>query len=195
MSNPLLATLVKTVADLRARLAGLERQPGPAGPAGATGLQGPRGPAGPQGPIGPRGPTGADGKDGQPGKQGPVGSTGRDGKDGPAGADGKAGPMPQHEWQGTKLRFQLTPKTWGRWVDLQGPSGSVTVATGGGQIDFANLPFAPLIEDGDEMLILRNGVLMRAKVEMPDPGGEVPGNAVTVDGRSVTVNGQYVVKT
>lgn len=31
--------------------------------------------------------------------------------------------MPKHEWQGSKLRFQLTPKTWGKWVDLRGPAG------------------------------------------------------------------------
>lgn len=48
---------------------------------------------------------------------------GRDGRNGRDGAPGLPGPMPRHEWDGTKLRFQRTDNTWGEWVDLEGPIG------------------------------------------------------------------------
>ncbi len=45
-----------------------------------------------------------------------------------AGADGEAGemgPMPKHEWDGTRLRFEQGPdgRLWGQWVDLKGERG------------------------------------------------------------------------
>lgn len=36
---------------------------------------------------------------------------------------GAMGPMPEHEWNGTSIRFQQTKTTWGEYVDLQGPQG------------------------------------------------------------------------
>lgn len=39
-----------------------------------------------------------------------------------AGKPGPMGPMPDHQWDGTKLRFQK-PSGWGSFVDLQGPKG------------------------------------------------------------------------
>jgi hypothetical protein len=42
------------------------------------------------------------------------------------------GPMPDHEWEGTKLRFQRAKKLWGEWVDLRGPAGSGAAFIGGG---------------------------------------------------------------
>lgn len=48
---------------------------------------------------------------------------GRDGRNGRDGAPGLPGPMPRHEWDGTKLRFQRTDNTWGEWVDLEGQIG------------------------------------------------------------------------
>ena len=40
------------------------------------------------------------------------------------GADGDAGPMPDHEWNGTKLRFEKPDGSWGEWVDLKGKPGA-----------------------------------------------------------------------
>lgn len=41
------------------------------------------------------------------------------------GPPGPPGPMPEHEWDGTRLRFQQGPDghVWGRWTDLVGPPG------------------------------------------------------------------------
>lgn len=52
-------------------------------------------------------------------KSGPQGLPGAQGAKGDAGP---MGPMPEHEWSGTKLRFQL-PDGWGPWVDLEGEKG------------------------------------------------------------------------
>lgn len=52
-------------------------------------------------------------------KLGPQGLPGPEGKQ---GEQGPMGPMPEHEWSGTRLRFQ-TPTGWGEWVDLEGEKG------------------------------------------------------------------------
>ena len=105
---------------------------GPRGPAGEKGDTGPQGPAGPkgdpgiQGPEGPQGPQGEKGATGDPGPKGDTGATG------PAGADGADGLPPEHEWQGTALRFKEPNGSWGQAVDLRGPAGSsatVPIAT------------------------------------------------------------------
>lgn len=48
---------------------------------------------------------------------------GRDGRNGRDGAPGLPGPIPRHEWDGTRIRFQKTDNTWGEWVDIQGIQG------------------------------------------------------------------------
>lgn len=54
--------------------------------------------------------------------------------------------MPQHEWDGTRLRFELAPGVWGEWVDLEGPAGRNGYnAIGGGTI---RLPTKDLVLDG-----------------------------------------------
>lgn len=75
---------------------------------------------GPQGEPGPQGPAGPAGRDGLPGKDGHHGKDGVDGKD---GAQGRAGPMPRHEIDGTRVRFEVAPRTWGDWIELIGPRG------------------------------------------------------------------------
>lgn len=43
------------------------------------------------------------------------------------------GPMPRHEWDETRLRFEQGPDSgsWGKWVDLRGPGGATNyVAVG-----------------------------------------------------------------
>lgn len=48
---------------------------------------------------------------------------GRDGKRGLKGLPGDRGPMPLHEWDGTKIRFQKGLKSWGDWIELKGADG------------------------------------------------------------------------
>lgn len=72
------------------------------------------------------GPTGKDGKDGRDGKDGTNGKDGRDGRDGSNGrngARGAIGPMPEHEWNGTSLRFEEPDGEWGPYVNLKGEKG------------------------------------------------------------------------
>lgn len=89
-----------------------------------------------------------DGQDGKDGKRGPAppaatvrlliqqavdalpkaepgerGARGPKGERGPKGDTGARGPIPDHEWDGTRLRFQEADGDWGKWVDLKGPPG------------------------------------------------------------------------
>ncbi len=105
---------------------------GPRGPAGEKGDTGPQGPAGPKGNIGIQGPEGPQGPQGEKGATGDPGPKGDTGATGPAGADGADGLPPEHEWQGTALRFKEPDGSWGQAVDLRGPQGAsatVPVAT------------------------------------------------------------------
>lgn len=187
----ILVLLAKGLRDLRKQVANLARQPGPAG---VTGIQGPQGPAGDPGHPGKDGADGLRGASGPGGARGPRGPVGPSGPAGKDGKDGAVGPMPKHEWNGSKLRFQLSPKRWGKWVDLRGPAGSGGISTGGGgstpaPIDPSAFPLVSGIETGDTMVIVRDGAWAQVKIRL---SGE-PTNVVTVDGVPVTVNGEYVV--
>lgn len=108
---------------------GADGATGPAGPAGQQGEQGAPGPKGDTGATGPQGPEGPQGPQGPQGDPGPKGDTGATG---PAGADGADGLPPEHEWQGTALRFKEPDGSWGQAVDLRGPAGAsatVPIAT------------------------------------------------------------------
>lgn len=83
---------------------------------GREGKCGPRGEEGEMGPVGPRGLSfkGIDGRQGTPGPQGIPGLK---------GDKGETGEAPEHEWQGTKLRFRNPNKSWGPFISLQGMIG------------------------------------------------------------------------
>ena len=105
---------------------------GPRGPAGEKGDTGPQGPAGPQGVPGIEGPEGPQGPQGEKGATGDPGPKGDQGEKGEKGDDGAQGLPPEHEWQGTTLRFKEPDGSWGQAVDLRGPAGSsatVPIAT------------------------------------------------------------------
>lgn len=55
------------------------------------------------------------------------------------------------------------------------------------------IPEVPELEEGDEMLIVRNGQFYRFKVSGLSVAPSIPANVVTVDGSPVTVDGVYVV--
>lgn len=105
---------------------------GPQGPAGEKGDAGPQGEPGPQGKPGIEGPEGPQGPQGEKGATGDPGPKGDQGEKGEKGDDGAQGLPPEHEWQGTALRFKEPDGSWGQAVDLRGPAGSsatVPIAT------------------------------------------------------------------
>lgn len=105
---------------------------GPRGPAGEKGDTGPQGPAGPKGDPGIQGPEGPQGPQGEKGATGDPGPKGDQGEKGEKGDDGAQGLPPEHEWQGTALRFKEPDGSWGQLVNLRGPQGesaTVPVAT------------------------------------------------------------------
>lgn len=119
----LIALLTKGLCDLRSRFDKLARDPGPAG---RDGIDGRDGVDGVDGKVGRDGIDGRDGKDGIAGARGEVGPRGQ------RGQKGDRGPMPDHEWDGAKLRFQKPDGNWGSFVNLRGPRGIAGVSGGGG---------------------------------------------------------------
>lgn len=73
---------------------------------------------GDEGKAGKIGRDGADGKAGKKGEQGPRGEKGNPGKEGPQGKVGPKGPMPKHELDGQRVRFELADGSWGPWIVL-----------------------------------------------------------------------------
>lgn len=161
--------------------AGPVGETGPAGATGADGKKGDKGETGPQGErgergeIGPKGDTGPRGQRGElglrgyKGDTGAVGASGADGKKGDkgdTGPQGETGPAPDHEWQGTKLRFKKPNGKWGKAVDLKGKDG----------------------EDAGTVVISRGGSSDGAGLEslLPGAGGTEPA------GIAVVQNGQWV---
>lgn len=53
------------------------------------------------------------------------------GERGPQGKTGKTGPMPEHEWNGTLIRFKKPNGEWGEFKNLQGPGGGGGMEYGG----------------------------------------------------------------
>jgi hypothetical protein len=117
---------------------GLEGKQGPQGPLGPEGEKGEQGERGEQGQQGEPGPKGDAGDKGPKGDTGPKGAKGDTGSRGPAGKDGEdgergeVGPMPEHQWRDTSLRFEDPDGTWGKWVDLKGQQGPPGASGGGG---------------------------------------------------------------
>lgn len=85
-----------------------------------------RGEKGDPGERGLQGETGINGLDGAQGPQGETGLTGPEGPQGiqgPPGIQGPRGTAPDHEWNGSKLRWKNPDGTWAAWADLKGPQG------------------------------------------------------------------------
>lgn len=131
------------------------------------------------------------------------------GADGKKGEKGEKGDAPDHEWQGTKLRFEKPSGGWGEYVELRGPKGArgTNGAPGGGggdmggaveRFDLSALPpasSAPPVE-----FVVRQGdAWVRASFAQMlawFPGGVLPPLVdcqVTVGGQGVTAGGVEVV--
>ena len=130
--------------------AGADGATGPAGPAGQQGEQGEPGPKGDTGATGPQGPQGPQG---EPGPKGDTGARGATGATGPAGADGADGLPPEHEWQGTALRFKEPDGSWGQAVDLRGAPGSSAT------VPIATTSVAGKVKVGTNLSVAADGTL------------------------------------
>lgn len=116
------------------------------------------------------------------------------------GEQGPKGDKPDHEWKGTKLRFEKPDGSWGKFVDLKGADGkggTVFIGGGGGQFNPAaldTLHTAPILSD--YLVLERNGVAYRVSLSQLQTlfGGStgVPVNVVTLNGEDITVNGEYI---
>jgi len=158
-----------TLAEWLASLAGEPGANGKDGKDGRDGIDGIDGKDGSQGEKGERGEAGTAGAKGDPGKQGPRGLAGADGKD---GRDGQDGETPEHEWDGTRLRFK-DAEGWGQWVELRGPAGrgGVVVQQGGDSV--------PTFETVSKNLKACPFVLNYAGGELASMTYQTPAGAVT----------------
>lgn len=141
--------------------AGADGATGPAGPAGQQGEQGEPGPKGDTGATGPQGPQGPQG---EPGPQGDPGPKGDRGSTGPAGADGAPGLPPEHEWQGTALRFKEPDGSWGQSVDLRGAPGSSAT------VPIATTSVAGKVKVGTNLSVTADGTLSVASASASAKG-------------------------
>lgn len=137
---------------------------GPRGPAGEKGDTGPQGPAGPKGDPGIQGPEGPQGPQGEKGATGDPGPKGDTGAAGPAGADGAQGLPPEHEWQGTTLRFKEPDGSWGQAVDLRGPAGSSAT------VPIATSSVAGKVKVGTNLSVTADGTLSVASASASAKG-------------------------
>lgn len=110
-------------AGLRAEIAALARQPGPAGPKGAKGDPGPQGAVGPAGPQGPAGQPGPAGIQGPQGAKGDRGKSVRNGNGNPTPTMGELDDL-YYDRGKFRLFGPKSPEGWGKGIDLVGPQGS-----------------------------------------------------------------------
>ena len=126
---------------------------GPKGDPGPIGRTGERGRRGRRGMIGPAG------KDGVSviGRQGEQGPPGPEGPPGPKGDKGDTGLPPEHQWDGTRLRFRNPDGTWGVFVRLKGDTGGrgPAGAGGGGRGNSANPGFDSISLVGTDLVFAR----------------------------------------
>ena len=98
---------------------------------------------------------------------------------GDKGDKGETGPMPDHQWKGTKLRFQKQDGEWGKFVELKGKpgeDGKKVVVMGGGGNGFNPTTLGELpggVLSSDFLLIERNGTAYRVPVSAISGGEEV----------------------
>lgn len=169
---------------------GLQGLAGDRGERGEKGEQGVRGDAGRDGERGERGADGQDGERGFTGKDGLIGQRGQKGDKGETGETGEIGPRPDHEWDGTKLRFEKASGVWGKYVDLRGERGESgggrlpkNVGAGtfnpGGSFDPDSLGLADPLITPQQIIVKQNGVWLRMNwddfvvlVGAPPPTGQ-----------------------
>lgn len=86
-----------------------------------------------------------------------------------AAAKGEDGSAPEHEWDGTKLRFRNPDGTWGPWVQLRGAKGpkgadGKTVVLGGGGSGFNPGVLGDAADEPapEQIMVMQEGAWVRA---------------------------------
>lgn len=120
------------------------------------------------------------------------------GDPGKPGDQGRKGDMPDHEWQGTRLRFQKPDGRWGEFVDLRGERGrdgrSVVLGGGGRRFDPATLAPAATLPAPDEILVRQDGALVRATLaQLVGWIGGIPGSTGVYVGSRVVAGDDRVI--
>lgn len=103
------------------------------------------------------------------------------------------GPRPDHQWDGTRLRFEEPDGRWGKWVDLVGPRGAQ--GSGGGVRPFTPATVNPATDEVPTgFLVEQSGQWAMATLDqmLYWLGGTGPSINVTVNGEDVTVGGELV---
>ena len=113
------------------------------------------------------------------------------------GDDGEMGPMPRHQWRGTKLRFEDGERNkWGKFVDLQGKQGSPGApGRGGGGSNLAALSLLQgQVADTDTMVIERAGSLFRVTIaNLKDAlGTALPADTVFAGSEPIQAGSDFV---
>lgn len=129
-----------------------------------------------------------------------------------AEARGDIGPAPEHEWDGTRLRFQNPDGSWGEWVDLRGKPGKpgkpgkdgISVVGGGSGYSAGGASFSPSAlpplesspVDTDALVLSRDGrsyrVTIAALRALFGSGSQLPAGAIFANGEPITVDGVFV---
>ena len=101
------------------------------------------------------------------------------GADGKKGDKGDTGPMPGHEWQGTKLRFEKPDGGWGELVELRGPKGARGDRGPGGGGGGGNT--ATVVLGAMQMVTTPPIPIVGGRIALPSlPSGNVVWNTVLV---------------
>ena len=138
------------------------------------------------------------------------GEKGEKGDSGEQGAAGKSGSAPDHQWQGTRLRFKRPDGSWGPWVDLKGdpgrpgPAGRPGENALGGAASVRLVTPPPLLIADDRILlpspplggVVHNTALIFADLQADDwlPDGLLTNRDYLVDEHiQVRVEGEFAV--
>jgi len=145
---------------------------------GEKGDRGEKGDKGDRGDKGEKGDPGIDGKDGVDGNDGLDGKDGVEGKIGPQGMPGEKGDKPDHQWKGSKLRFERPDGSWGKYVDLQGKDGTAWSIVGKSAGSVTVQSDGIEVSQGVKYLNFADGLTATAitgdTVKVDFNGGEVP---------------------
>jgi hypothetical protein len=121
---------------------------------------------------------------------------------------GEVGPMPKHEWDGTRLRFEKPDGSWGQWVDLRGVRGvngeTIIQQGGGGGGSLSIQKFYPTVADfpavGKTQILYFDqstdpyGVFVWTGTEYQQVGGGGSGTAYTVAVAGQNTSGALITK-
>lgn len=175
-----IASLSKTIAQVKGEYQTLANQAPAQGPEGAQGPAGAQGASGALGPVGPQGPSGPAGSQGATGPQGPMGAQGPQGPVGASGAQGPAGSL-NGELFTADGTYSIPSGAQQLLVTLRGGGGGGDTSGAGGQ-QGALVEVVVTVGAGDTALNVNVGL-----------GGAAGGSAGTNGGLSQILGGENSV--